>query len=350
MKTDQKRMRTYWSMPASFILAFVLLPVISCIIPQGGETGREVEVPLSGGVEIFESDRYLVCVSPEESSADELAREYLGDPERAWIIEEANGKRLFPAGDSVVIPLRDENPGGLEKDGYQIVPILCYHRIGRGCDGPLCVEEKEFMRQMAFLDDNGYRVITLSELLDFLFYRKGLPRKTVVITIDDGHRSAYEIAYPVLLDHGFHATLFVSTDNIGTGSGSLSWDLLKEMKMNGFEVGSHTVTHHDLSKALEGETESAYLERVEYELRASKEILDEMLEQDTISIAYPYGKLTPVVLQLCQDLGYRLGVTVYPGGNPFFADPLALSREQVMEGSDVSFQERLKTFEAASLE
>lgn len=345
----------YLKTSVSFILVFALMPAVSCVTTQGENNGGKAGSPLSTEVQVFMSDRYLVCITPEEISADELAEEFLGDPGCAWIIEEANGGRLFHAGETVVIPLRDENPGGLEKDGYQVVPILCYHRFGRERDGPPCVEEcvqeEDFIRQMAFLADNGFRVITLGELLDFLHYKKGLPKKSVVITIDDGHRSAYDIAYPVLLEYGFSATLFVCTDHIGVDSESLSWDALKEMKKNGFEVGSHTVTYCDLSQGLEkGETDSAYLDRVEYELRASKEMLDEMLDQDTISIAYPYGRKTPMVLQLCHDLGYRLGVTVNPGGNPFFADPLALNREQVVKGAEASFRKQLKIFEAASLE
>ncbi len=350
MKPDLKKTHMDWRIPASLIFAFLILTVVSCVTPQGEGNGKKAGAYPPAEMEVFRSDRYLVCVSPEETSADGLAKEYLGDSERAWVIEEANGVSFFPAGKPVVIPLWDENPGGLEKDRYQVVPILCYQRFGRECDGPLCVEEKDFMRQMEFLAGNGYRVITLGELLDFLFYRKGLPKKSVVITIDEGHRSAYEIAYPILLDHGFRATLFVYTEHVGTGEESLSWDRLREMKKNGFEVGSHAVTRCDLSRAMEGETDNAYLERLEYELRVSKQILDEMLDQETISIAYPHGKVTPVVLQLCQDLGYRLGVKGKSGGNPFFADPLALKREHVVTSSGSGFQKQLKTFEALSLE
>ena len=299
---------------------------------------------------IFRSDRYLVCVPGEETTAEALAAEHLGDPEKAWVVAEANEGASFAASDAIVIPLREENPGGLAEDGYQTVPILCYHRFGRKNDGPLCVSEETFARQMAFLAENGYHAIGVGELLDFLDYRRSLPEKSVLITIDDGYRSAYEIAYPILRRHGYTAALFVYTDFIGSSVKSLTWEQLEEMKAAGFDVGSHTLTHCDLTEKRAEEDDRSYRERVRRELLVSKRILDERLNQDTIALAYPYGNVTPEILPLCHSLGYRLGVTVRPGANPFFADPLFLHRSQIVAGQGPSFQDRLTHFEPAPLE
>ena len=299
---------------------------------------------------IFRSDRYLVCVPGEETTAEALAAEHLDDPGKAWLVEEANDGSSFSASDAIVIPLREENPGGLAKDGYQTVPILCYHRFGKKNDGPLCVSEETFARQMAFLAENGYHAIGIGELLDFLDYRRSLPEKSVLITIDDGYRSAYEIAYPILRRHGYTAALFVYTDFIGSSAKSLTWEQLEEMKAAGFDVGSHTMTHCDLTEKRAEEDDRSYRERVREELLVSKRILDERLEQDTIAVAYPYGNAAPEILPLCHSLGYRLGVTVRPGANPFFADPLFLHRSQIVAGQGPPFQDRLKHFEPASLE
>jgi peptidoglycan/xylan/chitin deacetylase (PgdA/CDA1 family) len=334
-------------------LILLLIPFIwfhSCLplAREHGEGAPERDSAVKR--QTFRSDRYLVCVPGETTTAVDLAGRYLDGPEKAWVIEEANGRATFSPADTVVIPLSEENPGGLEKEGYQTVPILCYHRFARENDGLLCVSEEAFADQMAFLADNGYRTIGVEDLLGFLNYRRGLPKRSVLITIDDGYRSAYEIAFPILVKHGFTATLFVYTDFINTSVNSLTWEQLREMKDAGFEVGSHTVTHCDLSKPDGGEARGVYRERVKRELLVSKQTLDERLAQDTIALAFPFGGTTPEILQMCHSLGYRLGVTLRPGANPFFADPLALRREQISGEGGAPFKERLKLFESASLQ
>ena len=350
MRRPLRAVRREWGRALAICLALCPLTLFSCA-PLAPKQERETprgEPAVEG--RIFRSERYLVCAPGEETTAEALAAEHLGDPGKAWLIEEANEGASFSASDAIVIPLREQNPGGLSEDGYQTVPILCYHRFGRKNDGPLCVSEETFSRQMAYLAENGYHAIGIGELLDFLGYRRSLPEKSVLITIDDGYRSAYEIAYPILRRHGYTAALFVYTDFIGSSVKSLTWEQLEEMKAAGFDVGSHTLTHCDLSEKRAGEGDRSYRERVRQELLVSKRILDERLNQDTIALAYPYGNAAPEILPLCQSLGYRLGMTVRPGANPFFADPLFLHRSQIVAGQGPPFQDRLKHFEPASLE
>jgi peptidoglycan/xylan/chitin deacetylase (PgdA/CDA1 family) len=104
---------------------------------------------------------------------------------------------------------------GLFREGYQVVPILCYHRFGATCRSALCVSETSFRAQLDYLKDNGYRTITLGELYEFITYKRAVPLRSVVITIDDGYRSIYDIAYPLLKEYGFTATMFIYTDFIG---------------------------------------------------------------------------------------------------------------------------------------
>ena len=62
-----------------------------------------------------------------------------------------------------------------------------------------------FRAQMRYLKDNRYHVLTADELLAFVQHRRPLPPRSVLITIDDGYRSVYEIAYPILREFGFGA-------------------------------------------------------------------------------------------------------------------------------------------------
>ncbi|MEA1946105.1 MAG: polysaccharide deacetylase family protein [Thermodesulfobacteriota bacterium] len=167
-----------------------------------------------------------------------------------------------------------------------------------------------FEQQMKYLDENGYRVITFAQLIDFLEYHQALPKKAVIISIDDGYRSVYEVGYPILKKYGFTATLFVYTNFVGSCRNAITWNQLARMKANGFEIGSHTLSHSDLTKRKVGEDTQAYLARVENELRVSKEIIDKNIGQETIFLAFPYGRFNKNVLEISERLGYRAAVTV----------------------------------------
>jgi peptidoglycan/xylan/chitin deacetylase (PgdA/CDA1 family) len=298
---------------------------------------------------VFRSEDYAVLRLRGGEDAESLAREFLGDPRRAWMIEEANRGAPWKRDQMIVIPLKEENRGGLMPEGYQIVPVLCYHHFAENCDSSLCTPPSVFERQMRFLKEEGYSVISTAELVEFLAFRRAIPRKAVVINLDDGYRSTYEIAYPILKKYGFTATFFIYTSFIGASKNALTWDQLKALKADGFEVGSHSVTHADLSKKMAGESDKEYVARIKRELLVSKQILDDKLNQNTHYIAFPYGEFSPVLLKLCEEAGYRVGFSVKSGGNPFFSEPLTLKRDQILKKDMESFSVKLKTVQPISL-
>ena len=165
--------------------------------------------------EAFESDDFVVVLAKAGDTAESLARRYLGDPAKAWMVEDYNGTATFTPGREVVIPKRPWNPAGVEPRGYQLVPILCYHNLGPQTRGRLLMSASAFEEQMRYLKREGYHVITLKQFLEFASLRQQLPRKTVVLTFDDGWKSFKEYAYPILKELGYPATLFIYTDFIG---------------------------------------------------------------------------------------------------------------------------------------
>jgi peptidoglycan/xylan/chitin deacetylase (PgdA/CDA1 family) len=229
------------------------------------------------------------------------------------------------------------------------VPILTYHRFSDECESPLCMPTRVFKEQIRYLKDNGYHAISPEDLLAFLDYRRPLPKKSVLITIDDGYRSTYDIAYPILRENGFTATLFIYTEVIDAAPIALSWNQLLEMKHGGFAIGSHTIYHSDLTQPKEGESRADYRARVEKELFGSKQLIDRKLSQDTWLLAYPYGNYDPNVVAVSKQAGYKLAMSVKRGGNPFFGNPLTLKRDQVLERDMPTFVKRLKIFTPLSL-
>src|SRR5512140_309076 len=173
--------------------------------PTAPATSATPPVAASRGPLLARDDDFAVVRAAEGDTLGSLAQRYLGDAGKAWRIADWNGIDRVRAGDTVVIPLRMRNAIGVEHGGYQTVPILCYHRFGPRAS-KLTVTRAAFEQQMDYLERNGYHVVTLAQLRAFLEGKEALPRKSVAITIDDGYRSTYDIAFPVLRQHGFPAT------------------------------------------------------------------------------------------------------------------------------------------------
>jgi peptidoglycan/xylan/chitin deacetylase (PgdA/CDA1 family) len=294
--------------------------------------------------DVYRSDeRILHRLKPGETP-ETLAKKYLGEARLAWMVEDANPKAAFLPDRFVVIPLVIKNRAGVTDQGYQTVPILCYHRFARSCDSPLCMPTDIFEQQIRYLKENGYRVIGPDALAGFLDYRQPLPKKAVMISVDDGYRSAYDLAYPILKKYGFTATLFIYTDYVGVSSQAITWDQLRELKREGFSIGSHSIAHSDLSKQKKDEDKKTYLGRLKREIFRSKQILDEKLGQDTIIFSYPFGRQNQTVVSLARQAGYTIAVTVDRGSNPFFANPFLIRRDQILKRDMDRFASRLKTF------
>ena len=322
--------------------------LLASFLVINGCAGPGTVIPRSWPDEYRSPERILHRFRPGDTPAL-LAQKYLGNAGLAWMVEDANGATSFTANRFIVIPLKIPNRGGIERNGYQTVPILCYHRFAASCDSPLCMPAATFERQLRYLRDNGYRVIGPEALAAFLDYRQAIPKKAIMITIDDGYRSVYDVAYPLLKKYGYTATLFIYVNFVGVSGQAITWDQLRKLKRAGFSIGSHSIAHSDLSKMKADETEKDYLARLKQEIFRSKQVIDAKLDQNTMIFAYPFGRHNAVSVSMARQAGYKLAVTVDRGGNPFFTDPYLLKRDQILKRNVTVFTSRLKTFTHDSL-
>jgi peptidoglycan/xylan/chitin deacetylase (PgdA/CDA1 family) len=265
-----------------------------------------------------------------------IAQALMGDATQAWQITEANGglTRVEP-GQALLVPLRPLNPTGVQGDRVQTVPILCYHRFGPG-SSRMILSAESFEAQLAYLADNGYSVIPLARLVDFLQGKAALPAKAVVITIDDGYESVHRHAFPLLRKYGFTATLFVYTDFVGYGD-ALSWAQLREMSESGvIDLQAHSKSHRNLLDRIAGESDERYLQVIEQEVEVPRNLLEKRVPGAKVRhYAFPFGDANERVLDALQRHGYGLGVTVNPGGNAFYAQPLMLRRTMIFGDVDL---------------
>ena len=247
-----------------------------------------------------------------------------------WFISEVNGNTFPAPGQDVLIPLASYAPGGLWPTGYQTVPVLTYHKLTRnGTPDAMTVREADFEAQMRFLREKGYRVITLDDLFEFLQFRRQIPARSVVITFDDGWRSVYDLAWPILKKYGYPATLFVYTDLIVGSTETLSWEQVRELSRNGFDIQCHSKTHRYLGRKERKESFRDYFEAVRKEIAESSRIIRKHTGREVKYLAYPYGDTNALVAAMTRQEGFRLAFTVERESAPFFSNDYRVSRPMI---------------------
>lgn len=216
--------------------------------------------------------------------------------------------------------------------GETIVPILTYHNFTREAGESYKINLEEFEEQMHYLASHNYSVISLSRLLEEKDKNKLSP-KSVVITIDDGYKSTYTLAYPILRKYNFPATLFVYTEFIEKNQYSLTWNEIREMANHNFEIGSHSLSHTNLLQYKEKESETDYLSRIKKEIFLSKEILENKLGKPVKFFAYPYGVYSSEIKELVLLAGYEGILNANSMNNSLPIDPTSINR-QIIYGDD----------------
>ena len=278
-----------------------------------------------------------------------LAARYLNNSEKDWLISNFNGRVQSAPKKEVVIPLRPFEWGGLRAEGYQLVPVLSYNQFAPRRSSKSVVPKKAFESQMDYLKRHGFRVITLDNLLDFLDFKTQIPDKSVVITIDDGWKSTYEIAYPILKKYQYPATLFLRTDVIGKKKG-LSWKQVRELSENGVDIQCGTNSHNDLISLAINQSLQVYLKALIRALSEPKETIFKQLGKECRYLAYPKGKTNSLIITFLKKFGYRAAFTKERGSTPFFADNYRINRSSIHgEYRLADFKKNLLVFKSEDL-
>lgn len=196
------------------------------------------------------------------------------------------------------------------KNNYKTpAPAFAYHHIENHCGFPATkLAKHQFETQMLELKRRDYKTLTPDE---FLALRPENSENKILLSFDDTYETVYKNAIPILRSLNYTATLFVIADYIGKKS---HWDvhlnppthmteeeLRKALEM-GFTLGSHTMTHPDLT--------CLPMSKLREELLGSRKRLEDLFGQEIKYLAYPFGRYSNRVKAAVQECGYKAAFTI----------------------------------------
>ncbi len=277
---------------------------------------------------------------------------FLGHAQHSWQLREVNGDTSPSPGQLVAVPLLPVNSSSVYSDGYRVLPILCYHQFTAtdNTTHRLELSAAAFEQQITYLLDNNFLILSFADVRDIMKQRKPIPEKAVVITIDDGYRSVYDVAWPILRKYNVPATLFVYTDFIG-GSKALSWAQMEVMAASGLiEIESHGQSHTSLSRLPADKSVQTYQARVREEITGANAAFRKHLDGPASFLSYPYGNSSIMAADIAAEEGIALAATVTRGENTVFSDPYLLHRTMIYDDHDIAdFARIVRVFKKKNL-
>ncbi len=180
----------------------------------------------------------------------------------------------------------------------------------------------EFEKQMKYLYEENFHVISLKQFSEHGQQGKTLPKKGVILTFDDGLHSHRTNVLPILKRYHFSGDFFITVNNIGK-PGYMTWEGVEALSKAGMGIGSHALNHVFL--------EDLYSASIEAELRTSKVEIENRLGIEVPFFAPPGGRINRNVIALARSVGYlgmctsRVGLA-RPSDDPFLLKRFPIKR------------------------
>ncbi|MFN2540718.1 MAG: polysaccharide deacetylase family protein [Chthoniobacterales bacterium] len=244
--------------------------------------------------------------------------------------------------------------------------IFCYHGLVEKVRYPgTQITPAAFEAQMKELKDRGITVIGMQDLLAWKRGDKNIPPRCAVVTFDDGLKSQYEVAWPIMKKFGYTFTMFIYTEGVRGGlfggGEAITWEQLADMRDNGIDIQAHSATHQDLreghpvtirepdgKKTRKKLTGPEYEQFLQNELVGCKTLLEQRLGIRVNCFAVPYGFYNQHVKDIARNAGYEGMFTVY--GQPItWTSPMdALGRYAIEANKPKVFEDAVKMIATTS--
>lgn len=228
----------------------------------------------------------------------------------------------------------------LDKDAVH-VPILMYHHFADEGTIGTTVSAELFENQIKALRDEGYTAISFDELCDYVFNGTSLPKRPIIITMDDGYESVYETAYPILKKYDMKATVFI----IGVSHGKSVYkdtqysiiphltdaEAMEMVESGVMSIQSHSYDMHQYEpyetgtyrvgvQQLDGESDAEYVEAFTADFERASAQIQSISGKKPFVYSYPFGKSNKISENLLKDMGVTVTLTITEGINTIDKD------------------------------
>lgn len=193
------------------------------------------------------------------------------------------------------------------------VPILMYHRIADVPGDRNSLPAEKFEEQLRFLAQNGYTAITPDMLYMHYTKQKRLPRKSVLLTFDDGYHDNYMEALPLLQKYNMTAVVFPIYNWIGKKNQwenfgkqettTMTEDELRLWLNAGMDVQVHTLNHPFLTECKD--------KQLKEEVAVSKRQFEQLLKRPMEYLCYPYGFFDKRVIDEVRKASYKMAFAIF---------------------------------------
>ncbi|HEU4892531.1 MAG TPA: polysaccharide deacetylase family protein [Vicinamibacterales bacterium] len=219
-----------------------------------------------------------------------------------------------------------------------LAAILAYHRFGAVVSDSMTVRTSTFRWQLQYLREHHYSVVPLRAVINRLHGTgASLPTRTVVITVDDGHRSVFTDMLPLVRELDVPVTLFIYPSAISNAPYAMTWEQLAELSGSGlFEIQSHTYWHPNFKVEKRRLVPAAYRDFALLQLTRPRDLISQKLAQPAEVIAWPFGIYDDELLRIAMQSGYIAGVTLDRRLVTEGDQPMALPRLLVTDGASGS--------------
>lgn len=258
---------------------------------------------------------------------------------------------------------------GTPYEGGDSVSILMYHLLvpaseitpdSQDYGNASVISIEQFESELAYLKENGYQTLFVSELVSYLQEGEIPPPKSVVLTFDDGYECVHTVATPLLQKYGlkanaapvFSSAVYKSEHNANYPGrrDSLDLSMIGDMQTSGvWEIGSHTFDGHGIQYSPEGdylmstvdqlwidgieETEAERDDRVLNDLLRTKYLLYSELKEETPFFVYPYGAWSDALRNMLISLGFSCAITTKEARVTEVSDLFTLERFNIRQGT-----------------
>ena len=161
----------------------------------------------------------------------------------------------------------------------------------------------------------GITVISIEEFAAWKRGEREIPEKSILLTFDDGWKSVYTDAFPILKEFGYPFTLYLYKNYVDGGGKALTTPMIQEMIKAGATIGSHSISHpYPITvKSFRKKGPDAYDAYLRKEMGESKRFLESKFPVKATTYSYPGGFYTEEMIPLGKEFGYTYLFTVQPG-------------------------------------